>query len=420
MKKSFLLVLLTVVFTFVFSAILIACETQTSPTHTLTHVEAKDATCTEDGNIEHWVCLDCGKYFSDENATAEISQSVTVVPAKGHTFSEDWSGDETYHWHVCLNCNEVSDKAEHSWNDSVCSVCEIPKPSEGLAYKLNNSRTAYSVTGIGTCTDTEVIIPSVYNSLPVTSVAESAFKNCSSLTSVTIPGSVTSIGKSAFGHCNSLKSVTIASGVISIEESAFSSCLSLTCINISDSVTSIGGNAFYNCTSLKSIYITDMTSWCNISFGKDFANPLYYAKNLYLNGKLLTELVIPDDVNNIGNYAFEYCESLTSVTIPNSVTSINSYAFNNCTSLKSVTIGNDIISIGDYAFNSCTSLSSITIPDSVTSIGDYAFNSCTSLSSITVPDSVTSIGDYAFSSCTSFSSITIPDSVTSIGYSAFA
>lgn len=221
MKKFFIFVLLLAALTFACSTFFIACETETTDIHNLTHVEAADATCTEDGNIEHWVCLDCGKYFSDENATAEISRSDTVVPAKGHTFSEDWSGDETHHWHICLNCNEVSDKAEHSWNDSVCSVCEIPKPSEGLAYKLNNSRTAYSVTGIGTCADTDVVIPSVYNSLPVTSVAESAFETCSLLTSVTIPGSVTSIGKSAFEHCNSLKSVTIASGVISIEESAF-------------------------------------------------------------------------------------------------------------------------------------------------------------------------------------------------------
>ena len=156
---------------------------------------------------------------------------------------------------------------------------------------------------------------------PVTSIGGSAFYDCTSLTSITIPDSVTSIGKYAFFGCTSLTSVTIGNGVTSIGEAAFYECTKLTSITIPDSVTSIGDNAFQSCTSLTSVTIS--------------------------NG-----------VTSIGNQAFAYCTSLTSVTIPDSVTSIE---------------------YGAFAY---TSLTSVTIPDRVTSIGEFAFYECTSLTSV--------------------------------------
>ena len=137
---------------------------------------------------------------------------------------------------------------------------------------------------------------------------------CSSLTSVTIPDSVTSIGYQAFSGCSNLESVTIP-----------------------DSVTSIGSYAFSDCSSLESVYITDLEAWCNIKFSSGSANPLYYADNLYLNGSLVKDLVIPDNVTSIGDFAFENCSSLTSVTIGNSVTSIGKCAFSDCSKLTNVT-----------------------------------------------------------------------------------
>ncbi|MCH5176360.1 MAG: leucine-rich repeat protein, partial [Prevotellaceae bacterium] len=136
-------------------------------------------------------------------------------------------------------------------------------------------------------------------------------------------------------------------------------------------------------------------------------------------GKEVTELVIPNSVTSIGEYAFYGCSGLTSVTIPNSVTSIGRAAFDSCEGLKSVAIPNSVTSIGRAAFENCFGLTSVTIPNSVTSIGEYAFCWCYGLTSVTIPNSVTSIGGYAFWWCYGLTSVTIPEGVTSIGDYAF-
>ena len=247
----------------------------------------------------------------------------------------------------------------------------------------------------------------------VTSIGDGAFSGCpieaasipalaigyipkSELETVTI-ASGTSIGGSAFYNCSSLTSVTIGNGVTSIGDKAFSYCSSLTSVTIGNSVTSIGGSAFWGCNALKGVHITDIAAWCNIEFG-NYSNPLYYAHNLYLNNELVTDLVIPDSVTSIGDYAFYNCNSLTSVTIPDSVTRIGYGVFEYCYSLTSITIGDSVTSIGGYAFEYCRSLTSITIGNSVKSIGICAFYNCSSLTSVTIPDSVTSIDNSAINS----------------------
>ena len=195
-----------------------------------------------------------------------------------------------------------------------------------------------SVTSIGddaffNCTGlTSVTIPN-----SVTSIGNSAFRGCCGLTNVTIPNSVTSIGDYAFDYCSSLTSITIPNSVTSIGRSAFSGCNGLTSITIPNSVTSIGYYAFYNCTGLTSVNISDLEAWCKIDFGTSDSNPLYYAKNLYLNGELLTNIEIPNSITEIKRYAFNGCSGLTSVTIPESVTRIGNCAFYGCSGLSSVT-----------------------------------------------------------------------------------
>ena len=204
----------------------------------------------------------------------------------------------------------------------------------------------------------------------VTSVGLSAFRSCSSLTSVTIPEGVTSIGKEAFRWCNSLRVVTIPKGVTSIGDSAFRDCSSLISVTIPAGVTNISRVAFSDCGGL-------------------------------------TSVTIPDDVTSIGSRAFSGCSKLTSVTIPEGVTSIGDEAFSCCRSLTRVTIPEGVASIGDEAFFGCSSLASVTIPEGVTSVGGKAFFGCSSLASVTIPESVTSIENGAFGCCGRMTSLVV-------------
>jgi hypothetical protein len=165
---------------------------------------------------------------------------------------------------------------------------------------------------------------------------------------------------------------------------AFSWNDQLESVFIPSSVTYIDGEAFNGLPSLTSVHITDLAAWCNIDFRSESSNPLYEAHHLFMNSQEIKDLVIPNSVTSISNYAFYGCSGLTSATIPNSVTSIGDWAFYDCTDLTSITIPNSVTSIGIYAFSGCYGLTSITIPNSVTSIGSGAFSGCSDLTSITV------------------------------------
>ena len=248
----------------------------------------------------------------------------------------------------------------------------------------------------------------------VTSIGDDAFRDCTGLVSVIIPNSVISIGFSAFSGCSF---PTYGYGGNSYG--------GLSSVTIGKSVTTIRYDAFRDCNNLKKVIVHDVAAWCRINFGGNsgdyFSNPLYYAQHIYKDENTeIKDLVIPNSVTEISNYAFHGCVGLSSITIPNSVTSIGREAFNGCSGLTSVTIPNSVTSVGVSAFSGCSGLTSITIPNSVTSIESSAFKGCYRLTSVTIPNSVTSIGYNAFSGCSGLTFITIPNSVTSIGNSAFS
>ena len=307
-----------------------------------------------------------------------------------------------------------------------------------------------SVTSIGNSAFSGCSLPNVTIPNSVTSIGNSAFSSCSCLTFVTIGNSVTSIGESAFSGCSGLTSIVVEAGntvydsrnncnaiietasntliagckttvipnsVTSIGNGAFYGCSDLMSVTIPNSVTSIGKRAFFGCSGLTSVFISDLAAWCNIEFQpfvdyegwveKDSdgsTNPLWYAHHLYLNGKEVKELVIPNTVTSIKDGAFSLCHGLTSVTIPNSVTSIGDIAFYGCSNLSSISIGNSVTKIGCAAF-AFSNITSVEIPYSVTHVFRESFRQCNSLTSITIPNSMTSIGGYAFSDCNSLESV---------------
>ncbi len=207
--------------------------------------------------------------------------------------------------------------------------------------------------------------------------------------------------------------------VTSIHSEAFSFCSALTSVSIPSSMTWIKYSAFIFCRNLTSVYISDIAAWCSIDFTGYASNPLAYGAELYLNGQVIKDLTIPDNVTKIGAYAFTGCSSLTSVTIPGGVTSIGGWTFSDCISLTSVSIPSSVTSIGGSAFLGCSSLTSVTIPSGVKTIETGTFRNCTSLTSVTIPSSVKTIGSDAFLNCSSLTSVTIPGSVTSIEGYAF-
>ena len=207
--------------------------------------------------------------------------------------------------------------------------------------------------------------------------------------------------------------------VTSIHSEAFSFCSALTSVSIPSSMTWIKYSAFIFCRNLTSVYISDIAAWCSIDFTNYASNPLAYGAELYLNGQVIKDLTIPDNVTKIGAYAFSGCSSLTSVTIPGGVTSIEGWTFSDCISLTSVSIPSSVTSIGGSAFLGCSSLTSVTIPSGVKTIETGTFRNCTSLTSVTIPSSVKTIGTDAFLNCSSLTSVTIPGSVTLIEGYAF-
>ena len=170
----------------------------------------------------------------------------------------------------------------------------------------------------------------------VTSIGSSAFFHCSNLASITLPNNVTSIGTSAFNECSMLISITLPDSVVSIGNEVFSGCSSLANVTLPDSVTSIGRYAFSRCRSLAAVYITDVAAWCRINFGNDFANPLYCAKNLYVNGAKAETLEIPESVQVISSNAFINAECIKRVALPKTLVGIAANAFSGCKNIEKV------------------------------------------------------------------------------------
>ena len=262
-------------------------ETVIPASHKLTKVEAKDATCAEDGNKEYWTCEHCKKYFlsddtNPETATA-VEQSETIIPALKHKNATTrdavepngtkpgYSGDR-----YCPDCDTVLEKGYTYWNEG------------NLTWKLDADGTL-NISGTGAMKDYD----SDSNPSPI--------YNNSDVKEVVIEDGVTSIGNKAFDSCSSLTSITIPNSVTSIKAATFYGCTSLTSITIPDSVTSIGYATFTGCSSL-------------------------------------TSITIPDSVTSIGYATFAGCSSLTSITIPDSVTSIGESAFSNCSSLQTISL----------------------------------------------------------------------------------
>lgn len=484
--------------------------------HTVVIDAAVAPTCTETGLTEGKHCSDCGMILVKQQ----------VIPTSEHDYEESFvQPTTTTQGYTLLKCTVCGHEEK---KDLIPAI-----DSNGLAVEVDTSNMTCVITGIGTCTDTDINIPKKISDYTVVGIADKAFSEqtqitsitipdtvktlgqrafygCTGLTEFTVPASVTSIGhqvfykcdnlatvyynsnfspskdeaflntasiknvifggttvpanicynsnvenvtiseeiigigSSAFGNCTNLadvtipcsvkwidssafvncidlKSLIIPDGVERIYSSAFQGCTGLTSVTIPKSVIGIGASAFLDCDNLKKTYISDLEAWLKMSLGNATANPLRAAGEgyLYINNELAENIVIPDSITTIGEYAFIYCYSLKSVTLPDTVASIEKNAFYFCENLSKINIPDSITSLEASVFEGCTNLVSITIPDSVKNIGSSTFRYCHSLTEVIIPDSVISIGAYAFENCSNLTQVVIPDSVTNINFNAF-
>lgn len=168
-----------------------------------------------------------------------------------------------------------------------------------------------------------------------------------------IPADVTTISMAAFAGCASIETLRVSKGVTQIGQYAFDNCSNLKNVYIPDTVTNIDKFTFHDCTSLASLYITDVSAWVKADIQ---SNPLGYGADLYLNGELLTDLVIPSDIAVVENDSFRGCTSIVSVTIPDGVSAIDEQAFTGCTNLTKVEIPESVDRVGSYVFFRCENL----------------------------------------------------------------
>lgn len=402
-----------------------------------------------DGNF---ICDECEESLGEENPPVE-----PTAPCEHRDEDKNKSCDECAAFVDC--------KKKHNTMNGKCTVCGIKESSEGMLFEFNEDRTAYILTGLGTCKETDIVIGTI-NNLDVIEISEYAFSGKTQIKSVTIESGVLKINYDAFSDCSGLESVVLPSSLTEIRGGAFENCQSLKSVNIPNSVTIIGENAFKDCASLKDVSISNnvelfgksvfenCTSLSCVEYGNAYyignsENPYF----LLISAKS-TEIensVIHYDTRFVHSYAFRLCKNIKSVEVGKSVVGIGYCAFGQCTNLESVSLPASLKAIELYAFENCinienlyiedvaswcateirsplcaenifldgTLLTDLVVPSGVTSVAKNAFYSCQSIKSVTLPDGLLTIGDSAFKQCSGISSISIPSSVTSIGSSFF-
>ena len=242
--------------------------------------------------------------------------------------------------------------------------------------------------------------------LPETStIGEKAFCDCSGLLGISIPQSVTSIGANAFEGCTSLAGVTFDgdSKLDSIGENAFKDTSALQSIQFPNSITEIGASAFIN-SGLAEIVWNNVNTVGNSAFEGCTG---------------LLSLTIPAELQKLGNSVFKNCANLATLYWNNSQCAIGEAIFEGCDKLTNLVIGEEIDRIPAHAFSHLDSLVSVTIPSNITVIGSGAFSYCKSLSQVTLSNGLLSLGSSAFSHCSSLLEIELPSTVSAIGGSCF-
>lgn len=306
----------------------------------------------------------------------------------------------------------------------------------------------------------------------VEEIQEEAFRGCTALSEVDMPGCVRVVGDSAFRDCTSLERLIIREDIngksIEIGERAFENCTSLSAISLPNDLKEIYGGCFNSCKALVSIVLPgQITSIGENAFGGcigltsiDIPDSITKIDDLAFSGCIgLTEINLKDGLSKIGKNTFKDCTALRQITLPGTVTKMGTSPFRGCSGLQEIKaeksryfkdqggvlfnknksqlicypaarltgdaqgryiIPDSVTEICEWAFADCSTISEIEIPDSVIEIGEGAFFKCKKLEELVIPDSVDRIDDIAFRGCSMLSRIVIPGSVKDLGWGLFS
>lgn len=270
-------------------------------------------------------------------------------------------------------------------------------------------------------------------------IGDAAFRMCTELETLLLPGGLVEIGESAFSKCGKIKEISLPDTLKIIDSNAFAQCDTLTSVAIPASVTAIRTNAFVSCMGLTSFSVSSESKNYKAIDGVLFSAD---GKTLiqYPVAKSNTVYIVPEGTQTVGDAAFSPSKKLTDIILPDSVKTIRPYAFHRCEVLSNINIPDGVTEIGSMALAYCPALEIIVLPDSVASysgvfygsglvnavlsqgitcIDEKAFEKCSHLTGVFIPSSVTEIKTGAFKDCTALTYLEIPESVTSLGTGVF-
>lgn len=337
------------------------------------------------------------------------------------TITSGSSNSISYDSYISVDNNDESVTINQTFNEGDETVYK------GIKYKFNNNH--FNV--IGATQDIEEIatIVAYINEYPVISI-EFPGLNSNKFVGISLPNTLISIGEFAFHGCINLQSIIIPEGVISIGKNAFNMCQELRNIILPSTLENLGESAISRCYKLRNIEINE-----NNNNYKTIKGNLYSKDGKiliqYAAGKKDTSFVIPEGVETIYDYTFQYCLYLKNITLSSTIKSIGTTILN-CSTLTDIKVNENnkyykAIEGNLYSKDGKTLIqyasgkqdTSFVIKEGVLNIGPWAFTMCINLQNITLPSTLESIGTEAFAGCISISSIVIPMSVTSIGNNIF-